>query len=345
MTNPVHGLIAGATLFAGAALAEINLSDGDLPDLKISGWVDFNYVQSDADVPGVASISPAIGEADVLSLNEVEINFHFDFGNGLTAKFDLQAATADQTASGADLDDMQLEEAYFSYNFLDGEDSSLSLTAGRFFSSLGYEAYDLTGLNQFSVGYGPNNILGLQDGLRLDYSSEMFALSASVVDGIFTRDQAFNTGANDLGFEFAAKFTGVENLEVFAGYALEDSGTALDDADLFNIWISYQIGDLLLAAEYADGSDIAGNDGDSFLVAATYAVNDWLAFTARYSQSDVEPSAGGAEIAELSEYTLAALFTVHDNLGVIVEYRHDEDDAAGVDAEGDTLAIEATLTF
>jgi len=343
MTNPVHGLIAGATLFAGAALAEINLSDGDLPDLKISGWVDFNYVQGDQDAASANFAAAGIGEADVLSLNEVEINFHFDFGNGLTAKFDLQADSAGQTGTATDIDDVELEEAYFSYNFLDGEDSSLSLTAGRFFSGLGFEAYDLSGLYQFSAGYGPNRILGLQDGVRLDYSSEMFALSASVVDGIFTRDQAFNTGANDLGFEFSAKFTGVENLEVFAGYAFEDSGTAASDGEIFNIWASYQIGDLLLAVEYTDGSDILTNDGDSFLVMANYAVNDWLAFTARYSQTDIEASATGAEIAELDEYTLAALFTVHDNLGIIVEYRHDEDDT--LDAEADTLAIEATLTF
>jgi len=334
MKTPVHGLIAGATLFAGAALAEINLSDGDLPDLKISGWVDFNYVQTDADTGAF------FAEADTLALNEVEINFLFDFGNGLTAKFDLQADSAGQAdTTGDGVEDVELEEAYFSYNFLDGEDSSLSLTAGRFFSYMGWESFDLTGLYQFSTGYSAV-AQGLQDGLRLDYVSDMFTVGASVVDGVFSNDKTFNGGADDgVGAEFMVKFTGVENLEVFAGYGWNDSGAGGSDPDMYDLWISYQIGDLLLAAEYSSNSDVmgAGVDADAYLLFANYTVNDWLGFTARYSTLDVD---GGAET---EEFTLAALLTVHDNLGVIIEYRHDEEDVS--DDEADTLAIEATLTF
>lgn len=338
MKTPIHGLIAGATLFAGAALAEINLSDGDLPDLSISGWVDFAY--QSASYEGGAAIGPAPGDADYLGLNEIELNFMFDFGNGLSAKVDIQSVDVTQgnDGFGAGLSAVELEEAYFSYDFLDGEDTSLSLTAGRFFSRFGYEAYDLTGLYQFSLGYTANP-QNLQEGLKLDYASDMFSVGVSVVDGLAAN--AIDNDTDELAYEIGAGFTGVENLTVWAGYAMESDvsvGAVTDDVEVFNVWASYQIGDLLIGAEYADMDAGLNGDAESFLVMANYAVNDWLGFTARYSQLDT-----GAVTTD--EYTLAALFTVHDNLGVIVEYRMDETEAPGGDLDGDSIAIEATLTF
>lgn len=330
MKTPVHGLIAGATLFAGAALAEINLSDGDLPDLKISGWVDFNFVESDTE-NGVAG---PFTSADQFELNEVEIDFMFDFGEGLTAQFDLNYVDDN---NGAD-NDIQLEQAFITYNFLDGEDTSLSLTGGRFLSYMGWESADLVNLYQFSYGYA-SNVPTYQDGIRLDYASDMFAVGAALVDGVWASDD----DPSDLGAEFMVSFTGVENLTVFAGYAWEEGAAGADDADFWNIWASYQIGDLLIAAEYSVSEDLGGVDTDSYLIMANYAVNDWLGFTARYSAQEREPSAGGAKTFDGDEYTLAALLTATDNLGFIIEYRHDEDDVTN--DEQDVIAVEATLTF
>jgi hypothetical protein len=333
MKTKITGILAGATLLAGSAFAEIELSNAGMPKLSLSGWVDSNYVQSSTDG---AFFGP---EKDTFALSEVEVDFLFDFGGGLTAQFDINYVDG-ATATN----DVQLEQGFFTYAFTEGEDSSLSISAGRFLSYMGWESFDLINLYQQSVG-NSSGIASFQDGVRIDYSTDMFSLGAAVVDGLYAGTTS-NNNHTELGYELKATFDGIENLTVFVGYSVDQDGslTGTDDTEAFDVWASYQIGDLLIAAEYsAVTDDNVGNDEDSYLIMANYSVNDWLGFTARYSVTDTELSVGGGNTSEESEYTLAALLKAHDNLGFIIEYRHDEEDLSG--DEADTIAIEATLTF
>jgi hypothetical protein len=336
MKPSILGLLAGSTLLAGSALAEIKLTNGDMPTLSISGWIDSNYVTRGTD----NNTGLGGGDADFVSLNEVEIDFILDFGKGLTARFDLDYEDPTTNFNNGPENDVELEQAFFAYNVLDGEDSSLTITVGRALSWTGWESADLVNLYQFSYGYAAG-IGGYQDGIRAEYTTDMFSLGAAVVDDAYAHTAL--VGSSEMGYEFKAAFTGVENLTIFGSFIIDQQKVG-EDTEAFDLWISYQLDKLLLAAEYSTVDDFGVVDSDAYLLMANYTVNDWLGFTVRYSSMETELSAGGANISEVSEYTFAVLLKAHENLGIILEYRHDEEDVGAGD-EADTFAIEATLTF
>jgi len=190
----------------------------------------------------------------------------------------------------------------------------------------------------------------------------MFSVGAAIVDGVWNS----NDDSEDTGFELMASVNPIEPLTVFAGFAQEeltDSAAAgLDDTTFGNLWASYQVTDkILVAAEYAEVNDYGvgaggGNsfsgfgvsdgsyiDGETYLLMVNFTINDWLGLTLRYSEVEADVI-GGSVSEEWSEYTIAPLIRVNDNLGLIIEYRHDDYDNSST-PDSDTLAVEATLTF
>ena len=62
------------------------------------------------------------------------------------------------------------------------------------------------------------------------------------------------------------------------------------NAELYNIWVSYETGALTLAAEYNDyeNAGAAGNvSGDSLMGLARYALNEKSSITGRYSEENL----------------------------------------------------------
>jgi len=332
-------------MLAGPAFAELELHE----KLSLSGWVDFNYVTTESEAPNNS-------RSKTLALNEVEFNFHLNLADNLYGQVDINYTDSDTS----DPDDIELEQAFITYTLMDSETAKLSVTGGRFLSWMGWESADLVNLYQFSYG-GLGNfgvVPGYQDGARVVYSADMFSVGAAIVDGVWNS----NDDGEDTGFELMASVNPVEDLTVFVGYAqeeLDDSAAAgLSDTTFGNIWASYQINEnILVAAEYAEVNDYGTGgsftnlgasstdfiDGESYLVMVNFTINDWLGLTLRYSE--VEADVIGSSVSEgWSEYTIAPLIRVTDNLGLILEYRHDDFDSDSV-PDTDTFALEATLTF
>lgn len=128
------------TLFALASSATLLQAGIPLSDvLTIEGFVDtaYSHVNSEFHTSG-GTRSESENSFDV---DQVEIDFLFD-RDALSARVDVQSSY---------LDSLEVEQAYFDYDLGNGG----VVSAGRYDSWLGFEAYEPTGRYQYSGAYNP----------------------------------------------------------------------------------------------------------------------------------------------------------------------------------------------
>ena len=108
--------------------------------------------------------------------------------------------------------------------------------------------------------------------------------------------------------------------------------------NFFNVWASYEIGSLLLAAEFDsyDGWDGPDVDGNGWLVMGNYGLTDNLGLTLRYSEND-------GDDYEASDFTISPGYVFTDNIAGLIEYKHTDFDEGGYDE--DSIAVEFLFTF
>jgi hypothetical protein len=277
--------------------------------------------------------------------------FNFDT---VTAQIDLQYEGDSLIPTGADGE--LVEQAFVNYALANGD----VITAGRYASMLGFEAFEPTGLYQYSTAYNASGLPGYAQGVK--YTRE----SDTSFFGISIQDEAFDNGANSLGGNnnngdgsYAVELAYAQDLgngiAVFLGGAFED-GDADGDTYIINAYTTYETGAWLFAAEvnfgnsengsFDDGAE-GGNDVDvlSGLLMANYAYNDTSSVTARVSYEEVDDGVAGA--AESMKYTVAHNKALADNLALIVEVsvgELDVDDNTN-DADLLELAVELLFTF
>jgi hypothetical protein len=290
-----------------AAQAEVSADK-----LSVSGFIDMSYLSVDVDGAGSTHDS---------GIDQVELNFGYDFGNKLTATVDVEYQNA---AEGVDV-----EQAFVSYAISD----NLSIKAGRFLSYSGWETEEPTGLFQYSgAGYAPYFYGYYQQGVSALYSAEKFAVAVSIVNDLAGPQ---STDSEHPGIETMVAFMPTESITVKGFYSKDG------DVELINTWASYSAGDLTLAAEYntAEDSVFEGSDADGFLLMGNYAFESF-AVTVRYHDWNIE-DASGANYEDASGITISPSFSVNDNLLMVFEYRMDEIN----DVDVNYLAVEALITF
>ena len=154
---------------------------------------------------------------------------------------------------------------------------------------LGFESDEPTGRYQSSYAYSftsaspTNGETGriYAEGIRASFGVEDVAIAISGYNGLF------GAAGADLGprLRCTGSSSGVENLTVALGYA-EDDNTDTAIAEAVNVWASYESGQVMIAGEYNDVTDGAGNEGDSYLLLANYQINDNASISVRYSARD-----------------------------------------------------------
>jgi hypothetical protein len=290
-----------------AAQAEISADK-----LSVSGFIDMSYLSVDVD--GADSTHDS-------GIDQVELNFGYDFGNKLTATVDVEYQNA---AEGVDI-----EQAFISYAISD----NLSIKAGRFLSYTGWETEEPTGLFQYSgAGYAPYFYGYYQQGVSALYSGDKFAVAVSVVNDLAGPQ---STDTEHPGIETMVALMPTDEITLKAFYSKDG------DTQLFNTWAMYSKDALTLAAEYntAQDSVFAGSEADGFLLMANYGFESF-ALTVRYHDWNIEDAAG-ATYEDASGITISPSFSVNDNLLMVFEYRMDEIN----DVDVNYLAVEALITF
>jgi hypothetical protein len=335
---------------ASAFLAASSFSMGEIvvnDFLSFEGFVDSSYSTNQSDIEGVKESDNSFG------IDQVEISWMFNF-DAVTAQIDLEYE------HGADGENDGVEQAFVNYALGNGD----VITAGRYASMLGFEAFEPTGLYQYSTAYDFSGALGnLLDGATVSEYSQGVKFTRSTDTsffGISIQDQAFGSDADRLGGDVETDSSyGVEvagsidlgnGFTVFAGAAFEDA--ELGDNQLINAYVTYETGAWLFAAEINvsnyDDVDILGDvDGLTGLLMANYAYSDIASVTGRISSVNYESS--DVEL-DILKYTVAHNYSFSDNLLLVTEVSFDDGelDVDGLgNAEGDnlTFAVELLFTF
>jgi len=317
MKNKILAMLVAFGLVGSVSAIEIN------ENLSINGFIDGSISKTDNAAAGA-------DEAD-WGIDEIEVNFLFNVGS-VSGQVDVDTEDADNDSG------LSIEQAHFTYSLENG----ISLTFGRYGSALGLEREDPAGLSTFSRAYGNAFNLGdadshVSEGLKISYAADVWSIGVSIEnpDGSIR-----NSGAakDDLDFEVALAYTGVENLNVGIGFFSDNQDTAATEVDVTNIHATYQVGKALLGAEYTqrDGNGVAKGDLDATMFLIDYDVSDKLGVAVRYSTYE-----NGTAGVDVDKVTIAPNYAITESLGAILEYS-DTNAAAG---DSDEIALELTYTF
>lgn len=337
--------IALAAAFMAAtsfSTAEIVINDF----LSFEGFVDMSYSTTDQEVGNAKESDNSFG------LNQVEVSWLFDF-DPVTAQIDLAHLGSDNVnlAPG-----QEVEQAFATYHM----DNGSAITAGRFASMLGFEAFEPTGLYQYSFAYNDAEDIGsafagisggalplYDQGVKYTYETDMSFFGISVVD-------ATNVGRlggddiSDFGVEVAGALNFDSGLSWFVGGRYNDGdGLAFDDMYVLDTYVSYETGAWIFAGEiaYSEADTVAGADREILqgLLMANFAYSEAASLTGRVSLVDGEQ--GPAE-EDFMKYTLAHGYAFTDNLFLVNELSYvDGETVAGSDVEVLTAAVELIFSF
>ncbi len=314
--------------------------------LSFEGFVDSSYSHTDTD-----SDNPSMdGSENSFEVDQVEISWLFDFDT-VTAQIDLQYEGDSLIPTGQDGE--LVEQAFVNYALANGDVA----TAGRYASMLGFEAFEPTGLYQYSTAYDASGLPGYAQGVKYTRESDASFFGISIQDEAFDNGQG-NLSSSSYAIEAAYAQDLGNGLTVFLGGAYEDADAG--DSYIVNAYATYETGAWLFAAEVnfgnsesgafdiLDGANAVvvggGNDVDvmSGLVMANYAYSDDSSVTARLSYEEVEGTTGEGDV---TKYTLAHNKALADNLALITEVSFGDADIAGADEEVTELAVELLFTF
>ena len=332
--------IAIASAFVAASsfsMGEIVVNDF----LSFEGFVDSSYSHTDSDVNG---------NENSFAVDQVEISWLFDF-DAVTAQVDLQYEG--DSNEGTNQDGELVEQAFVNYALANGDVA----TAGRYASMLCFEAFEPTGLYQYSTAYVASGLPGYAQGVKYTRESDASFFGLSIQDEAFDNGQD-NLSSSSFAIEAAYAQDLGNGLTVFLGGAYEDADAG--DSYIVNAYATYETGAWLFAAEVNFGNSESGafntlnnnnavvlGGGDdvdvmSGLVMANYAYSDDSSITARLSYEEVEGTTGEGDI---TKYTLAHNKALADNLALITEVSFGDADIAGADEEVTELAVELLFTF
>jgi hypothetical protein len=333
--------IAIASAFIAASsfsTAEIVINDF----LSFEGFVDMSYTLTDQEIGGNS-------ESDnTYAIDQVEISWLFDF-DPVTAQIDL-------AHEGSDGDHGVVEQAFVTYHF----DNGGAFTAGRFASMLGFEAFEPTGLYQYSFAYNASEdapgILGIDGGIlpgydqgvKYTYEGDTSFFGISLVDSV-SQGRLGGDDFSGFGIEIAGAFYFENGFSWFAGgrYNDVDDLLLLEDQYVLNTYVTYETGAWIFAAElnYGEASFDTLPDQETLtaLLMANFAYSDVASVTGRLSYVDGEQ--GNVE-EDFLKYTLAHGYAFTDNLFLVNEISYvDGETATNLDYSELTFAAEIIFSF
>jgi len=349
---------------ASAFLAASSFSMGEIvvnEFLSFEGFVDTSYSHTDTENE-IGNPNTSVSD-NSFQVDEVEVSWLFNFA-AVSGQVDTQLEGGDRSDTG---DGFFVEQAFVNLPLANGD----VVTVGRYASMLGFEAFEPTGLYQYSTAYGQSVLPGYAQGIK--YTRE----SGASVFGISLQDEAFDNFRN---FDAANNFQGVgQNLSsssfglevaysrdlgngfaIFIGGAFEDS--TFGDTNVINTYVTYETGAWIFAAEFNTGNSengvfsvrdfndaviIGGTDVDanSGLLMANYAYSADSSVTARISFEEFE---GQNNVqGDRTSYTLAHNKALNDNLALIVEVSRADVEISNIvkDEETTEVAVELLFTF
>lgn len=313
MKSRLH-LAAALSLAASlTAFADIKVND----HLSIGGYVAASYENTSLK-PGASYDSLFNGAKGTPSADAIKTTFTTEFKpvTGVVSLFYIPNLATNE---------LSILDAYVGYDAGGGT----TITAGKFLSYLGYEAFDPTNMNQITYGAVTVGTLGAipayHTGAKIDYADKTFGAGFAVVDSVFSPN-GFAKGDGELrdnaGFEGYVKSTAVADLTLWAGFAYDTKG-GFQTHSVFavDVWAEYALSkESTIAAEYCNKNGGPLSKGYTWLAYYKYAASKQLAWVFRLSGEKLSDSTKKTGAQEFLQYTIGPSFAVTDNLSLRAEY-------------------------
>ena len=220
-------------------------------------------------------------------------------------------------------------DAYVTYDFGCGS----TVTAGKFLSWLGYEAFDP--INMLQLSYANTGSTGFipayHTGVKAEKSTEAFTAGVAVLDSVYGPTYYKGDGDLDNGVGLEAYFTykAIKDFTLFAGLAYDTGDAAKTKAFTADLWAQYVLGKTTFAGEFCYGSKdykaSSSADGYFWLALVKQAFDDKWSLTGRISGGE------GVDKDKFTRFTVAPAYAVTKNLDIVAEYTYTDLSHAAAD--------------
>lgn len=322
-----------ASLLAAAAsvpaLADVKLNE----HFSVSGYAAASY-EYFSFKPGTSTDSLFNGAKDTPSADALKTTFMADY-KPVTASLSLFYIP--NIPTGVMRNELTFLDAYVSYDAGGGN----SITAGKFLSYLGYEAFDPVNMSQITYGAVTVGTLGAipayHTGVKWDYSDKTFGVGLAVLDSVYSPfgiDRGDGELKHNGGVEGYVKATGIPNLTLWAGFAYDTKGNFQANKVLtLDFWGEYALSkQATLAAEYChkDGGDFS--KGYTWLGYFKYGFTDTFSTVFRISGEKLQ---GRTKTIgqDFVQYTVGPSFKITDNLTTRFEYSYYDYKGRGLESK------------
>lgn len=292
-------LAAALTLASSlTALADVKVNDS----LSVGGYAVGSYRTTDTD-PGTA--------VDKFDLDAAKALFTGSFKpvTGVVSLYYQPGAPSDIT----------LLDAFATVDVGGGT----SITAGKFLSYLGYEAFDIPNMTQVSYANGDllAPIPGYHSGVKIDGGDKDIGWGLALLDSVYSGPN-YLKGDGELkhnaGFEGYLTYKAIPDVTLWAGFGYETKGNVIhknEEILTLDFWASYNLTkEATLAAEFCTKDGGPGDKGYNWLVLLNYTFDkNW---SSAFRVSGEKLSSGGPSFTKL---TLAPSYKVNDNFSVRAE--------------------------
>jgi hypothetical protein len=245
--------------------------------LKVSGYAAIAYTYTDS--PGIFSDDHETFADGNTPFDAVKVGFTGSYGSfgGYVSLF---------YTPGVAGDDAGILDAYATYKAGD-----FTITAGKYLSYLGYEAFDAVNMTQITyANSGLGAIPAYHNGVKIDYATDAISAGLSVSDsirggdGFWTGDEEFS---DDQGYEAYVSYKGIDKLTLWAGLGYENTDGG-DDWVTYDFWASYSLTDKLTIAGEVAYHDDGAAQGIQGLGFAQYKFTDKFSTVFRIGFDDVD---------------------------------------------------------
>lgn len=307
---------------------------------SIEGFVDTSYIYCDQEFATVERSDTFYG------LDQIELDCLFDYGP-LAAQIDFHYENSDRK-----LAKNLVEQAFISY-----ERANYKLTAGRFASQLGFEAFEPTGLYQYSRAYiaaegdSTSELMNFNDGvlpyydqgLKCTFFSDTSYYGIALVKSL---SSASDNQSNALAIELAGSLFMGQGLSIFAGARLNDYELTKTNETVVNAYITYQLGAFVFAAELVFGEREVISDSDvetrQGLIMMNYCYSKAASISGRLSRVELQ---AGSTKEDFTKYTLSHGYALAKNLFLVNEFSLLDGQNISNDYQRLSFATEVLLTF
>ncbi len=332
-----HTFAASLTLAASLpALADIKVND----NLMINGYAAGAY-EYQKFKGFTATDSVFDGTKDTPSADAVLTAFNFTF-KPVTSTVSLYYVPNLKT------NELSLLDVYLTYDLGGGS----SITAGKFLSYMGYEAFHTGSMNQ--ITYSPvtvgtlGAIAAYHSGVRFDYGDKEVSYGFAVVDSEFSPN-GFAKGDGEFihnaGFEAFAKYTGVKDLTLWGGIGYDTKGGfQAHNVTVLDFWAEYALSkEVTVAGEFLhkDGGDFS--KGNTWLAYLNYAIDAKFSTVFRIGGESLSGKTKRVG-RNVTQYTISPGVKLNDHLTVRAEASFYDYQGAGA-ADKTLFGLQAVFKF